>query len=57
MEAELKNQIIVAASAAKAAGFDGTYDALLEVLKIIKSTEPSLTASSCFIGEKQQLHS
>ncbi len=34
MAAELKKQIIVAATAAKAAGFDGTYDALIEMLKV-----------------------
>jgi hypothetical protein len=36
MEAELKNQIIVAATAAKAAGFDGTYEALIEMLKVLQ---------------------
>ena len=57
MEAELKNQIIVAASAAKAAGFEGTYDALLEMLRVMKSAKPPLTSHSYFAGEKQQLHS
>ncbi len=45
MEAELKNQIIVAATAAKAAGFEGTYDALIEMLKALLEPKTNLGSS------------
>lgn len=45
MEAELEHQIIVAATAAKAAGFDGTYDAFIEMLKALKLPKDDIRAS------------
>ncbi len=57
MQNELRNQIIVAASAAKAAGFDGTYDALVELLQIMRKSGDTDTSSINHVGITPHLHS
>lgn len=57
MNKDLRNRIVVAASAAKVAGFDGTYLALLELLISMQQEEDDPTSPLDHAAILQQIHS
>jgi hypothetical protein len=57
MDKELQKQVIVAATAAKVAGFDSTYSALLDLLKTMRSTEGDPTSEHCSALSQPHTHS
>jgi hypothetical protein len=54
MKKDLMNRIIVAASAAKLGGFDGTYCALMELSKALKQTEGDRISLSSYVAYDQK---
>jgi hypothetical protein len=48
VDRELENQIVVAASAAKAGGFIGTHQALLDLLRTVRTARASVMLSDNF---------
>lgn len=56
MSAELKNKVIVAASAAKIAGFENTYEALLDILRALKGTSVEHGTSTSDVPTQSHIH-
>lgn len=56
MNNDLNNRVIVAASAAKVAGFEGTYDALIDILKAMKEAKAEQLTLALDVATTSHMH-